>query len=401
MNNAIQHLAHISAKEERMIIGLMSGTSMDGLDLALCKMSGSGTQTEIMLEEFTTLSYPDEIQQILKEVVSVPKCSLEELCIFNTYLGEFTADLILEALDKWEVEPSSIDCIASHGQTIYHAPKSRHKRSGLPNATLQMGDGDHIARQTRIITISDFRQKHTAAGGEGAPMASLIDRMLFDDPDKNRLLLNIGGIANFSYLPAAGSSRSFTTADSGPGNTLLDAASQRMLDQPFDKGGRTARKGEINQDLLEALKDDPYFELDPPKTTGLEHFNWSYAKRARMVSNAEDLSAPDLLATLTQFTIQTITDAVKKIHPESKTLEVLVSGGGVHNTFLMESLQNELGNTAFKSFEEYFFNADAKEAVCFAVLANELLAGEGFPISAIDHTKSKGKINFGKISLPG
>ncbi len=401
MNNAIQQLADISSKEERMIIGLMSGTSMDGLDLALCKISGTGTQTEIMLKEFTTLSYPDEIQQMLKEVVSVPKCSLEELCIFNTYLGEITADLILEFLEKWKVEPSSIDCIASHGQTIYHAPQSRHKRSGLPNATLQMGDGDHIARETGIITISDFRQKHTAAGGEGAPMASLIDRMLFDDPDKNRLLLNIGGIANFSYLPAAGSSRSFSTADTGPGNTLLDAASQRILDHPFDKGGATARKGKVNQGLLEALKDDPYFELDPPKTTGLEYFNWSYVKRARKLSNAEDFSAPDLLATLTQFTVQTITNAIQKIHPESEALEIMVSGGGVHNKCLMEGLQNEFNNAVFKSFEEHFFNADAKEAVCFAVLANELLAGEGFPISAIGHTKRKDKINFGKISLPG
>jgi anhydro-N-acetylmuramic acid kinase len=259
---------------------------------------------------------------------------------------------------------------------------------------------DHIAQETGIITISDFRQKHTAAGGEGAPMAALIDQMLFDDPDENRLLLNIGGIANFSYLPAADSSRSFVTADTGPGNTLLDAASQRMLGQAYDKGGKTARKGKANQDLLNALKDDPYFELDPPKTTGLEYFNWAFVKRARKVSNTQDLSIPDLLATLTQFTAQTITDAVKEVHPESDTLEVFVSGGGIHNDYLMKCLQDELNNTVFKSFGEHFFDADAKEAVCFAVLANELLAGEGFPLSAIGHKSKEGRIKFGKISLP-
>src|SRR5699024_4807137 len=177
MNKHILNLTEVAQKPSRIILGLMSGTSMDGLDLALCRITGSGPETGIELLEFDTWPYPPEFAEKLEEVVSVPECRLEDLCILHTYLGDYTADCVLEILDQWGWQPDQVDCIASHGQTIYHAPKSKHGHANLPDATLQIGDGDHIAGRTGILTISDFRQKHTVAGGEGAPMAALIDRM--------------------------------------------------------------------------------------------------------------------------------------------------------------------------------------------------------------------------------
>lgn len=373
----------------------MSGTSVDGLDLALCRLSGSGTETEVSLVAFETVSYPEELKAQLQKVVSVPRCNLEDVCLMNGYLGNYTANIILDTLAKWDRNPSEIDCIASHGQTIYHAPQSKHQQKGMPHATLQIGDGDHIAHKTKVITISDFRQKHTAVGGEGAPMAALVDQLLFRNPQKDRILLNIGGIANFTYVPADPMKNSIS-ADTGPGNTLLDAAARRLLDEPYDKGGGVAQKGTIVEPLLKTLKDNAYFEQESPKTTGPELFNWKYVEQNLKKTGRENISVEDLLATLVQYTAETICEAVKKIDAGHK-LEILTSGGGIHNTFLMNRLKQQLPDSTFVSFGEQYFDPDAKEAVCFAVLANEALSGEGF---SMDLDGQQQKINFGKVSFP-
>ena len=371
----------------------MSGTSMDGLDLALCRIGNSGKDMAIELLEFTTQPYSEIVKKKLQKVVSVDKCSLQDLCLLHTSLGTFTADVIAESLEEWGWEPAQVDCIASHGQTVYHAPRSKHQQENFPNTTLQIGDGDHIAQRTGILTLSDFRQKHTASGGEGAPMAALIDQLLFGSSEANRLLLNIGGIANFTYLPRAGSSHA-VTADTGPGNTLLDATARKKLGKAYDEEGATARKGSVNKQLLEQLKADTYFDLDMPKTTGPELFNWGYVAAAQEATGTSDIAVEDLLATLTVFSVDTIVDEVRKVH-EGGAMEVLVSGGGLHNQFLMDCLKDELADASFLSFEEKYLDPDAKEAVCFAILANEMLSGEGFSINS-----NEKKINFGKISIP-
>ena len=393
MNSQISSLQTVAQKKEKIVLGLMSGTSMDGLDLALCRIRGSGRDTDVELLEFTTQSYSGIVKEKLQKVVSVDECSLQDLCLLHTYLGVFTADVITESLEEWGWEPAQIDCIASHGQTVYHAPRSKHQEANFPNTTLQIGDGDHIAQRTGILTLSDFRQKHTASGGEGAPMASLIDRLLFSSTEANRLLLNIGGIANFTYLPRSEPGHS-VTADTGPGNTLLDATARKKLGKAYDEEGATARKGSVNRSLLEQLKADAYFDLDIPKTTGPELFNWEYVATAQEATGTSDISVEDLLATLTIFSVDTIVDEVQKVH-DGGPLEVLVSGGGLHNHFLMDQLKKELTDASFLSFEENYLNPDAKEAVCFAILANEMLSGEGFNIDSTGK-----KINFGKLSLP-
>lgn len=394
MNDQISLLAKTAQKEDKVVLGLMSGTSMDGLDLALCRLTGTGAETEISLLEFETLLYPDELKTKLQKVVSVPRCSLEDVCLMHTYLGDYTADIILDTLDEWDRKPSEVDCIASHGQTIYHTPRSKHQQQGFSHTTLQIGDGDHIAYRTGILTISDFRQKHTAAGGEGAPMAAFVDQLLFGDPTIDRLLLNIGGIANFTYLPAS-PHRGPISADTGPGNTLLDAAARRLLNRPYDKGGAVARKGKVHKSLLEALKANKYFDLESPKTTGPELFNWEYVQQAQQKASISNIETEHLMATLTQFTAETIADTVKE-GSSSNHLEVLASGGGIHNRFLMDRLAKQFSDTTFSSFGDKYFDPDAKEAVCFAVLANEALSGEGFPMDSNDQRK---RVNFGKVSF--
>lgn len=404
MNSLILSLAEIAQKKEKVVLGLMSGTSMDGLDLALCRIAGHGADTQVELLKFGTHPYSSGLQKKLRGMVSVSQCRLEDVCLMNSYLGDFMGDIILENLEEWGWQTSSVDCIASHGQSIYHAPASLHQQQGFRHATLQIGDGDHIARRTGILTFSDFRQKHTAAGGEGAPMTTLVDTMLFGHPEKDRLLLNIGGIANFTYLPAASAIAAPASGDTGPGNTLLDKAAHRYLNRPFDEGGEAARSGTVSQPLLEALKADAYFNLDFPKTTGPELFNWDYVRRAQQESGATKIKSGDLMSTLAEFTVETIVDAIKRVH-KSGELQILVSGGGVHNSYLMDSLERHLDEAALYPFGEVYFNADAKEAVCFAILANETLSGKGFNIDSGADVRGTTeeehkKIHMGKISFP-
>ncbi|HEX6981755.1 MAG TPA: anhydro-N-acetylmuramic acid kinase [Balneolaceae bacterium] len=394
MNPSIQHLTQTASKETKIILGLMSGTSTDGLDLALCEISGSGPNTNLELLAFKTEPYSDNFKKQLQRIISVESCNLQEICLMNTRIGDYFGEVILKTLKEWGRKPDEIDCIASHGQTVYHAPVSIHQINGFPNATLQLGDGDHIARKTGILTLSDFRQKHTAAGGEGAPLVAPIDRLLFTDDEEYRLLLNIGGIANFTYLPPSKSGLSAVTTDTGPGNTLLDATARELLDKPFDANGKVAASGKMNEELLTKLKDHKFFTLDFPKTTGPELFNRHYVRQLQKKTGTEQLSTEDLLATLTLFSAHTIVDAIRKVHQDSSSsLHIYLSGGGMHNSFLISCLKNLLENFVVQSFEKIGFNPDAKEAVCFAVLANETLSGDGFLVGGQ-------KVNFGKISFP-
>lgn len=395
MNPSIKKLTETASKNSKLIVGLMSGTSLDGLDIALSKISGSGSNTTVELKKFKTHPYSPEVKGRLQAISSVSEVSLKEVCLLHSWLAEYHGECILNALKKWDYNPADIDCIASHGQTIYHAPKIQHQQDDMPNATLQIGDGDHIAQKTGILTISDFRQKHTAAGGEGAPMVSFVDRALYTNDCEDRILLNIGGIANFTFLPA-GNPRSSVTTDTGPGNTLIDAAIQKHFSQAFDKDGQVARQGTVHPEALAALKSDPYFQKPLPKTTGPEVFNLEWINDQLSASNIDNLSTDDLVATLTRLSAETIADSIKTILTNGHNPMIYASGGGFHNPVLMEWLQELLPDYPIKSFESIGFNPDAKEAVLFAVLANEMLSGEGF---FLDQSE-KDTLNFGKISFP-
>lgn len=399
MNTQIQRLYDIACKENRLIIGLMSGTSFDGLDLALCRISGEGSNTQLELVEFETVPYKASFKEKLKNIFSRKDANLEMVCLLNAWVAQQHAAIINSCLKKWNYTNEQIDLIASHGQTIYHAPQLLHGHAEFPNATLQIGDGDHIAFDTGIITISDFRQKHVAAGGEGAPLAVYGDYLIFSKAGENRIMLNIGGIANFTFLPADKDAAKVFSTDVGPGNTLMDAWIQKnMPGKYFDENAAMARKGTIHEELLSALKDHSFFTAPFPKTIGPELFNLSYIRSAQERSGTMHLSVEDVMATLNCLSADMIVKSIKTCFPEGEEFVVYCSGGGMHNPLLMEHIQDQLPGITFHSTEDLAINPDAKEAVLFALLANECVAGGQLKFG--DGRRGIPNVYMGKISFP-
>ena len=378
-------------------MGLMSGTSLDGLDIALCNIEGSAQTTKVELVKFETVSYTEDFKKEIRNVFSKREIDLEKLCLLNPWIALQHAGMINACLQKWNIKNSDVDLIASHGQTIYHAPQRLHQQKKFGNATLQIGDGDHLAIATGIITISDFRQKNIAAGGEGAPLAVYGDYLLFSKKSEDRILLNIGGIANFTFLP--GNAENILCTDVGPGNTLMDAYMQEQFPgSSYDKDSIVAKSGVVNDSLLTALKEHDFFKQDFPKTTGPELFNLNYLQKAKQKSSTELLSAEDTMATLNRFSGDMIVVAIKDCVKEKTAIKIFCSGGGIHNPLLMQHLQEQLSGCIFLSTADSGINPDAKEAILFALLANECVCSD---VAAIK-LKSPGipAVAMGKISFP-
>ncbi len=395
MNENIAQLYKIAQKEERLIIGLMSGTSMDGLDVALCNFRGSGGETEVHIVAFETVSFEEEVKDEIRKIFAKSSIDFQQLCLLNPWIGNLHGQIVNDCLKKWQILPENVDLIASHGQTVFHAPKILHKLEHFPNATLQIGDGDHIAVKTGIITLSDFRQKHCAAGGEGAPLAVYGDYLIFSKLGENRILLNMGGIANFTYLAGNLDANEVFATDTGTGNTLIDAYVKKHFDLPFDEDAKIASRGKVNQELLNALKNNDFFTQLFPKTTGPELFNLEYLENAQKESNTQNLSHEDILATLCRFSAETISEAIASF--KVKDFKIYGSGGGVHNPLIMSYLRELLPNCVFQKTDDLGISGDAKEAVLFATLANEALAG-----GRTDFGSRKGvpSVSMGKISFP-
>lgn len=376
MHAHIQNLFNIAAKPSRKVIGLMSGTSLDGLDVALCELSGDGLNTRINLLQFTTVDYDADYKQRVKAVFSKREVDLQAVTLLNPWIGLEHGRMINQCLAQWQLTAADVDVIASHGQTIFHCPKRQHNLADYGNATLQIGDGDHLAMATGIITLSDFRQKHIAAGGEGAPLAVYGDYLLFSSNSENRIMLNIGGIANFTWLPQTLDAEAVFSSDIGPGNTMMDAFIQRHYPgKYFDENSMLAKAGKVSEPLLAALKQDPFFALGFPKTTGPEVFNLTYLAKAQLASGTEQLSHADIMATLNCFSADMIISAIKQTTEKLEQFVIYASGGGIHNPLLMKRIQAALPGVSIKTTRDLGINPDAKEAVLFAVLANECLVG--------------------------
>jgi anhydro-N-acetylmuramic acid kinase len=399
MNKSIEQLLTISKKKTRNIIGLMSGTSLDGLDIALCSISGNGLQTEINLKQFITIPYCDKFRNELELISSKKNIDLQQLCIINTHIGIHYANLINEALHSWGIKNSEIDIIASHGQSIYHAPKQFHQKSDFHNSTLQIGDADQIAVITGITTISDFRQKHIAAGGEGAPLAAYGDYILFTNQNTNRILLNIGGISNCTYIPKNASFNEVICTDIGPGNKLIDSWVKNNYENlHYDEDALIAKSGKVNYALLNSLLSHSFFSLPVPKTTGPELFNLDFVIAAIEASNTKHLSNEDIISTLTAMSAIAIINQLEILIKNNNSNEIIVSGGGIHNPLIMEYLQNNFEQASFKTTADVNINPDAKEAILFAILANEMIAGDESTFGS--GSISMPNISMGTISFP-
>ena len=397
MNPNLTQLFEIVQKPQRRIIGLMSGTSMDGLDVALCQISGSGSETQVRLEAFETVSFSGETKDEIRQIFAKKQIDFQHLTLLNAWIGRLHGQLVLQCLEKWQLKPQDVDIVASHGQTVFHAPKILHQLEKYPNATLQIGDGDHVAVETGIITISDFRQKHVAAGGEGAPLAVYGDYFIFSEKGENRIMLNMGGIANFTYLPGNLRSEEVFVTDTGPGNTLTDALARKYFNLPYDDGGRIAASGKVSQELLESLKENPFFAGPIPKTTGPELFSLEYVQQAQNDSLTTQLASADVMATLARFSAETIAEAILKACESVEKYVIYMSGGGMHNPVLTQHLRHLLPHFSFHSTNELGILGDAKEAVLFAILANETLVGGG---TSFGSRQGVPTVAMGKISFP-
>jgi anhydro-N-acetylmuramic acid kinase len=401
MNPNIQHLFDVARKPERQILGLMSGTSLDGLDIAWCTFSGSGRETKVQLRAFKTMPFEDDFRAKIRSIFARQTIEFQRLTLLNPVIAEVHAALILATLKSWKITPADIDLIASHGQTVFHAPKILHGQAGWPNATLQIGDGDHLAVRTGILTLSDFRQKHIAAGGEGAPLALYGDFLLFSNPLQNRVLVNLGGIANFTWLPKTEDANQVFATDTGPGNTLMDGVARDFFQKEMDENGEIAASGMVNSALLAALLANDYFQKTVPKTTGPELFSQNFIKKAQKKSRTKTISPQDLMATLAKFSAQTLADAIQKAanlhHTPIDSLHIYLSGGGAHNPVLLRYLQAQLPDCQYFMMSKLGIDGDAKEAVLFATLANEALAGTKMTSFGLNGQPG---VAMGKVSFP-
>lgn len=391
MNPQLEKLYRIAQQPSRVILGLMSGTSMDGLDMALCRFTGQGPSTKCELLHFDSVSFDESFKTSIRAVFAQENIHFPSLSTLNAQIARTHAKIILQTLESWQVKPEEVDLIASHGQTVMHRPD----RSGkLPHSTLQIGDGDHLAHVTGIITLSDFRQKHIAAGGEGAPLAMFGDYFLFSQAGEARILLNIGGIGNFTYLPADQDSTKILVSDTGPGNTLLDAyIRQHFTGLNYDKDAQIARSGTIHAGFLQNLLSLPFFEEAFPKSTGPEYFN---LERIKELAPA-DLNPADFLATLTRFTAESIALAIQH-YTGLHQAHIYVSGGGARNPLMMEHLKNLMPGFTIQDSAVLGIESAAKEAVLFGLLANETLMD---PNPAPDRRLGDSPwMTMGKISLP-
>ena len=390
----VKKLNQIALAKERIIIGLMSGTSLDGLDIALCKLQGHGRQTELTCLQFKTVDYTSTLKNDIRQVFAKPNASLDKLCLLNAEIGQLHGEMITRTLTEWQVSPVNIDLIASHGQTVYHRPASLHGIGNQQSSTLQIGDGDHIAKQTGIITLSDFRQKHIADGGEGAPLAIYGDYLMLSSEKESRLLLNIGGIANLTFIPKNANFSDVISSDIGPGNTIMDALAQEYKQISFDKDAEIAKQGQVNKPLLASLMAHPFIHLPMPKTTGPETFNIEWFKTHLKRLNLSKLGLPNQMATLNYYSAYCIAETIKSLSTDAK---IYVSGGGAHNPVLMDNI-NSMIPSPIHSTEKLGINMDAKEAILFAILANECVSGSDATFT--NDKISQPNVSMGKVSFP-
>jgi anhydro-N-acetylmuramic acid kinase len=374
----------------------MSGTSADGIDAALVRMTGNGTSTRLKQIAFETYRYPGGLRtRILNN--SLPGTgSVDLLCDLNVLIAHFFADAVKKIARRGGVAMADIDLVGSHGQTVHHLPIPRRVFGKRVRSTLQIGDPSTIANLTCIVTVGDFRTADMALGGQGAPLVPYFDYLMFRSRTKNRILLNLGGIANITCLPRRCTIDDVVAFDTGPANMVIDALMMKFYGKKFDRGGRVAGQGTVVPELLRSLMSHTYFSLRPPKSTGREMFGSMILPR--ILSYSRKVRREDLIATVTQWTALAVFDQYRRfVSRKMKADEILVSGGGVHNRAIFGALQQYFASVPVRRIESVGFSSDAKEAVCFAVLANETISENPSNVPRV--TGATKPVVLGKICL--
>lgn len=383
----------------KFVVGLMSGTSLDGIDVALVKIK-ENLRPKVELIEFIGLGYPQKIREEILTCCDEKSGTVDKICRLNFKLGELWAEAVLQVAKKARIRLSDIDLIGSHGQTIYHDVKEKNFIS-----TLQIGLGGVIAERTGITTVSNFRIRDIAAGGEGAPLVPYVDYMLYSDSKYSRILQNIGGIANYTYLPAKADFSQIKGTDTGPGNMLLDGIVSILSNGRLnhDQDGKWAKEGKVSEEFLEKLMKHPFIQQKAPKTTGREVFGLSYTREIISQGQKLGLSAADILATTTAFTAYSIVDSYRRFI-KGKIDQIIIGGGGSFNLTLLKMIKNYCNKLLINRHiniltqEELGFSSEAKEAIAFAVLAYQTMKGIANNVPQV--TKAKEQVILGDMT-PG
>ncbi|MCX7833493.1 MAG: anhydro-N-acetylmuramic acid kinase [Ignavibacteria bacterium] len=374
----------------KFVIGLNSGTSVDSVDIVLVKIKGFDVSTEIKVLKYQEYKYPECIRNLIFECFSNASSNVEKICSLNFILGRFYAQKILEFIKTSPVK--SIDLIGSHGQTVYHIPTHKKVCNISSKSTLQLGDPSVICALTGIDTVGEFRYADVAVGGDGAPLVPYLDYILFRSKTKSRLLINIGGIANITFLEKNCDRNNIIAFDTGPGNVLIDLSMKILFNKDFDKDGCTAYKGKYDKEIFEILrKNDKFVTRKPPKSTGREYYNYIFLEK---ILNERKFLPADIINTLTYYTYYTIRYNIENFI-NSNIDEVYITGGGSNNICLIELLKEFFGKNKVKKFDFYGINEKNKEAVLFAVLANEAINRNSANIPSV--TGSKNNVILGKI----
>lgn len=396
-------LKALEGKKTRLVVGMMSGTSVDGVDAALVEISGEETAPAVKLLAFENTPFPPSVREKIFQLFRPETATVDKVGYMNVLLGEIYAAAALSVIEKAGLTPADVDVIGSHGQTIWHEP-GYCADDGIPvHYTVQIGDGAVIAQRTGIPAVTDFRLADMAEGGQGAPLVPFSEYLLYRRETQTILLQNIGGIGNVTVLPAGARPGDVFAFDTGPGNMIIDAVVSALTGgaETYDAGGVRGGRGNVCQELLELLQQDPYYTQPLPKSTGREHFGVQYTRDILDWQNAHGLSDDDLVATVTDLTAWSIAAAYERyILPRHRADELIVGGGGSYNKTLMAFLARRFApyGVTVRVQEDLGFNSDAKEAVAFALLADRCV--RGLPNTLPSVTGAKQEVIMGKISLP-
>ena len=362
----------LTQEPTKKVIGLMSGTSVDGVDAALVEIRGHGLETQVELIAFHSHPFKSKVRDRIFNLFQPETSRVDEICQMNFLIGEVFADAALAVIRNAQLEVGEIDLIGSHGQTVYHLPPQTGAQY-VPS-TLQLGEPAVIACRTGIPTVANFRVADLAAGGQGAPLVPYVDFLLFRGVDRTVALQNIGGISNVTLIPAGAAGSDVLASDTGPGNMIIDSVMEILTDgeEKYDNAGQFAAQGSVCESLLGEWLGHPFISAHPPKTTGREAFGRQFADQALEGAQTLNLGPADLVATLTAFTAQSIFDYYRRfLFPHHSVNEIYISGGGSHNLTLMQHLKTLFQPIPLLPIDSIGFSSDAKEAIAFAVLANE------------------------------
>ncbi len=397
MTDFLPRLVALREQPVRTVVGLMSGTSLDGIDAALCRITRAelpDAPPTVQVLGFACTPYPADVRDALLTVSAPGGGPVETITRLNAALGELYADAVLALLREVGVEPGAVDLIGSHGQTIHHLPDPVVFGGYRVAATLQIGDPTVIAVRTGIPTVGDFRTADVALGGQGAPLVPYMDWLLYRSATEARGLLNLGGIGNLTILPAGAAAADVRAFDTGPGNMISDGLMSRFFDRPFDCDGDVAASGAVLPAVLAWMQRHPYTRREPPKSTGREEFGVGFVEA--MLEQAPETATPaDLVATAVRFTAWTVAEHVRRYAPTLGA--ILVSGGGAHNRAMLAALRDELPGVAVEPLSGAV-RPDEKEAVAFALMASAWIDGEPTNLPAV--TGASRPVSLGKLCLP-